>query len=268
MADQTSEMKALRKQTLDMREYLLGTVNEESASAIDERCLSDREGRLAFWEAEAQLIEDYVLDRLDQPDRLAFERHYMSTARNQEHVALIAGLATASRRSNFPTARPLPRIWLATAAIVLISAGVSSWSVWQLGLRMSESSRDQMVLAQRESQLREAHTQLIATARNRLAVFQVDDTRRGEAARSITVPSGATEVTLVIPRDVGLPEPATASISREGPASRTPLDAPRVYVPKDLPFALVYIDARVLTPGTYYIQLQNQRSFRLGVSRN
>src|SRR5205807_1338817 len=122
---------------------------------------------------------------------------------------------------------PAPRAhgpWLLAAAMVLVCASLSSWAI--LRIKRAESptpNRDSQELALEQSRLLDAQAKLAVEERNRVAVFRLDESRRGESAAAIVVPSGATELTLVVPRDIGLPNPVSATLYQENARSRTPV---------------------------------------------
>ena len=239
-----------------MRCYLLGTLNAEEMISLDSRCLADQECRLAFWEAEAHLIEDYVRSRLSPSDKAAFQLHYMSTVRNQEHVALITAMM-AKQKIERPALLSTRTTWLAAAALAVFLSG---------GAKPLPSQN----VTPADPHFQGADTKLLAYERNKLAVMSLGDTARGDngaAPASLAIPDGATEVTLVVPRDLALLEPKKATLFVEGATSRTAIDSPTVYVPPHSAFALAYVPSEILRPGSYQIQMEGQRSIAFKILR-
>jgi hypothetical protein len=256
-----------------MRCYLLGALDAVEMISMDARCLAEQEYRLAFWEAEAHLIEDYVRNRLSAVDRAAFQRHYMSTLRNQENVSLIVGLISKQKPRTFIS--PLFRghgTWLAAAALItLFFVGWFSVSR-EVGKQTAQpgGAANQQNAGALASKLVDEEAKLRAFEQNRLAIFSVGQIARGVSGGGLAplvIPSGASEVTLVVPRDIELPDPKKATLYTEGSTNRTAIDTPRIYVPPHSAFALAYVKSQILLPGSYQIELNGQRSFAFRISQ-
>jgi len=257
-----------------MRCYLLGTLNAEEMISLDSRCLADQECRLAFWEAEAHLIEDYVRGRLSPSDKAAFQLHYMSTVRNQEHVALITAMM-AKQKIERPALLSTRTTWLAAAALAVFLSGGAFALLREMrsqtaGLAGGAKPLPSQNVTPADPHFQGADTKLLAYERNKLAVMSLGDTARGDngaAPASLAIPDGATEVTLVVPRDLALLEPKKATLFVEGATSRTAIDSPTVYVPPHSAFALAYVPSEILRPGSYQIQMEGQRSIAFKILR-
>ena len=258
-----------------MRAYLLGTLDAAEVISMDTRFLADQECRLAFWEAEAHLIEDYLRNRLAGADRAAFQQNYLSTLRNQENVSLIAGLISRQE----PRASVLAltqtrhrRTWLVAASLVaLVLAGAFSvWREVRKQTAQSGATAQQRDAAALRSKLFDAQAKLRAFEQNKLAVFSVGQMVRGvsgESSAPIVIPSGASEITLLVPRDIDLPDPHKATLYAEGATSRTAIASPQLYVSPHSPFALAYIQAEILPPGNYQLAIDGQRSISFRISQ-
>jgi hypothetical protein len=116
--------------TITVRKYLLGTLSEPDAQAVEERYLSQPEWLDTIAAEEEALIEAFLDARLDQSERLAFERFYLASPVHRNRVALVAALRkrAAQTASLAPTpAKAIARPWfrhplvrLATAAVLVL----------------------------------------------------------------------------------------------------------------------------------------------------
>ena len=125
----------------ELRRYLLGELDEETCAALEQEYFARRETFDRVWNAEHDLIDDYLDDRLTPDERARFERHYLATPDHQARLAiareLIAAAAasgaaepTTSWRSSAGVFLRWPTVWqaVAVAALVLIAVG-GAWTL-------------------------------------------------------------------------------------------------------------------------------------------
>jgi hypothetical protein len=106
-----------------MRAYLLGTLDDRHAVALEEKYFVDREFFGRVRNIETELIEDYLENRLSPPEKRLFERRYLEIPNLRRRVEEV--------RQEFPKTRPafrVPRsiVWrlsLAGVAFSLMFAG-------------------------------------------------------------------------------------------------------------------------------------------------
>jgi anti-sigma factor RsiW len=70
-----------------IRAYLLGTLDEGQAQALETAYFADSALSDDVRAVEETLIDDYLSDTLPARDRAAFERHYLATPGHQQRVA-------------------------------------------------------------------------------------------------------------------------------------------------------------------------------------
>lgn len=133
--------------TPEIRRYLLGTLDEASAAALEARYFADPALADDIGETEQDLVDDYLDGRLDAGERVRFETHYLASPVHRDRVATaralarrLAAQAAPAQASGHPgvvvdfqakrTKRPIPASfygWLAFAAALVIA------SLWSLG---------------------------------------------------------------------------------------------------------------------------------------
>jgi hypothetical protein len=247
-------MTAPAGEPLLFRRYLLGQLEEDSSASlldqVESGLLSDREYAWRIREAEALLIADYIADRLDSAETRAFEEYYMATLAKQERVALFVALANVAARAAAPEqSRPQKTAWLAAAASVIAVAGLSLW--WSNQRVQSEVGRSG-ALAREAANLQ---TQVSVLRNNRLAVFPLQPPARNSDRPTplITPPVGASEVTLVIDRDLSGANQPTATVTQiVNGLPQAPLQV-EVHAPANQSFALVSLPTS-LPPGFYLLR--------------
>ena len=110
-------------QAEDVTKYLLGMLNEEEASCIEERYFVDRDFFQRIKGAERRLIEDYLEGRLDRVDRRFFRQRYFATPELRRIVNSVAG-----ERSAQVGTRP---VWLVAACSLTLAALVIGGIVYK-----------------------------------------------------------------------------------------------------------------------------------------
>lgn len=105
-------------------DYLLGRLDEPSRSAFEVIYLSTEHQQDFIRSVELDLIEAYLDDTLSAPDRTSFTSHYLISPGNRRQLELVRGLA----KKCVPASRSYPGVWsVATAAGVALV----SLAVWQ-----------------------------------------------------------------------------------------------------------------------------------------
>jgi hypothetical protein len=127
----TPELDAARA-----RRYLLGQATDEERDAIELEYFHSEEAIDCIAAAEDDLIEDYLSNRLDQPQRDRFEREYLASPDHRRRVETIRALiATGSRQATTAsvpspaqmTGRNRTFQMLALAAALLLAVAGSVW---------------------------------------------------------------------------------------------------------------------------------------------
>jgi nitric oxide reductase activation protein len=147
-------MKDFDQQKKEIKQYLLGDLNEERQQLVEERLMSQSNYRDEVLMVESELVEDYITETLLPAERSNFEKHYLSAPRQQKNLKLTKALLKTAQStrpvpaaktnlfkklSNFFQARS-PRLRFATASLillVLLGAGVTFYA-WRLRLEKSE----------------------------------------------------------------------------------------------------------------------------------
>lgn len=98
----------MRDDDEQLRGYLLGRLDEEERSRLEERLIREEDLFETAEAVEADLLDDYVHDRLAPEERKQIAFHLASSPRVRERLALIRGLGRIDKERNvlpFPVAR-------------------------------------------------------------------------------------------------------------------------------------------------------------------
>ena len=120
-----------RDETRQLRRYVLGSATEPETEAIEREYFERADALDRVIDAEDDLIEDYLSDRLSRGERELFERHYLSTSSHRARVEILravrhAGATQAGRR------RPTAAAWwtrAGMAAALVIGVASALWIV-------------------------------------------------------------------------------------------------------------------------------------------
>src|SRR5436853_1928493 len=75
-------MLDIKKQIVEIRQFLLGQLREEQAEQLEKRIFADRDFAEEIDIAESELITDYHENKLNPEERTLFERKYLTSAAN------------------------------------------------------------------------------------------------------------------------------------------------------------------------------------------
>lgn len=82
----------------EMKDYYLGRLSPEEASALEVRYLSNENTLEELFTAREALIEAYVRGKLAAEDRVRFERYFLTTPERNEEVAVVRALLQEAKR--------------------------------------------------------------------------------------------------------------------------------------------------------------------------
>lgn len=130
-----------------MREYLLGTLEAEQRSALQERILSDPQAYEELLTAEKELIDQYEAGGLSKQEQHQFETHFLVSAARQKNLRfgqLVNGLLNSHSTLASKTA-PAP-FYLAAfrkSPVLAVSGALAVWLglvffSWQLAQKSAE----------------------------------------------------------------------------------------------------------------------------------
>ena len=133
----------------EMRNYLLGTLDEDRRTQFEERILSEPSVYDELLVAEEELIDQYVAGDLSEFDQKQFETHFLITAERQKNLRfgkllqryVDSGAGKICDTSSETTVRPLFLITANTCSQT-VGAGIfgcnrglrrsnSGWLVWK-----------------------------------------------------------------------------------------------------------------------------------------
>jgi len=197
--------------------YLLDDLPEEERLRFEDDYLSDHRLFEMMQAVEEEMIEDYVNDRLSEPDRAQFKRHYIETATSdrREKVEFARALIAAAR---VETPKPAPswRAGLAHPRIPILSIGSALAAILLLvaasWLFVERSRlRQRLDLAHTEIARREQELQLRARELQRQVAEQgadndrltreLEDTQKQLArlrAESATSPQSSSQLATIV----------------------------------------------------------------------
>ena len=116
-----------------LRRYVLGDVEDELRSELEELLVTDPDAFEALGVVEDELIEEYLDGATPEADRLAFERNFLTSPRRAERLRIARALrsrATLGTRASVPrtvTSGRWQPAWLGLAAALAISLGGNVW---------------------------------------------------------------------------------------------------------------------------------------------
>jgi len=124
--------------TIRIRDYFLGKLSPTEVEALEIEIISDSEIESELQIAESILIEDYLDETLNSPDKTAFEKNYLITKERRRQVDLVKQLKKISQKNPFTEIKPsffeqlkaafsLRPILGALAAVALILAIGFGW---------------------------------------------------------------------------------------------------------------------------------------------
>jgi hypothetical protein len=108
-----------------VRAYLLGTLGDSEAAALEEKYFTDREFFLRVRAIEAELIQHYLEDRLSPAARDLFENRYLRIPELRKRVEEVRSQLVASPTPARPRLRALPS--LVFAGVTAIMVGGAFW---------------------------------------------------------------------------------------------------------------------------------------------
>ncbi len=111
------------KQDEPVRAYLLGTIDDRDAAAMEQKYFVDRDFFLKLRNAETALIEDYLEGRLSRSDKRLFEKKYLEVPDLTRRVEEVRQDFREERSSVSRFRSPLWQLALAGAALSLLLAG-------------------------------------------------------------------------------------------------------------------------------------------------
>ncbi len=132
-----------------IRQYILGELSEEEHEQVEKRLLSEDDYFEEILIAEEELTDEFVRDRLPDPDRAKFHRRFLSVPELRQDVRFAKALRTYTRPgalhapSRAPAERPppfrvrlaaffqRPAVSLSLAAALLLAVFVAAWMVAQ-----------------------------------------------------------------------------------------------------------------------------------------
>jgi len=78
----------------ELRRYLLGQLGANEQSCVEEQYFYDDECFAQLLQAEDQLIEDYLQNRLSVSEKVRFDTYYLDTLRKKQRLNLSKALIT------------------------------------------------------------------------------------------------------------------------------------------------------------------------------
>lgn len=197
MTNQRSEAGSLDRQ---LRQYMLGQLDEGDASRFEERLMTEDEffqqAELIAEAVEDELADEYASGAMTESDRKRFEGRLARSKSLQEKLWLRNALAEYTKKQRFrnwwirfstgwPGLFLRPASALALGTIVLVAGGVWSFSrITQLETRLDAAARQQAGQVQVQSSLEE---QVMA---GRQRIEQLSRELAEAAARGLGGPGG------------------------------------------------------------------------------
>jgi len=227
----------------DLIAYLLHKLPEEERDALEDRWMEDPVLYEELRNAEVDLLDAYARGTLSSAERERVAKYLLDSPIQRRKL-----LFARTLRNSFPASARLTTPWsrIASAAAILLLAGLVTWLAWQNAAMRREIAG---ALARRPS---------AGSVNGSLYVAEVrTDTTRGipRSTAQIRLPAGSEMLRLdleIAPGDEA--QVLSASVARAGRAvwSEEPIRAER----REFGFvASVWVPAAALAPGEYEIKL-------------
>lgn len=107
-----------------MRAYLLGTLSDDEAAALEQEYFVNRSLFLRIQSEETALIEDYLDGKLSPADKQRFEGRYLQIPDLQHKMAEVRSQRVAIREEKQPPVRFSWRLAVAAALVVGLALGI------------------------------------------------------------------------------------------------------------------------------------------------
>jgi hypothetical protein len=121
-----------------LRRYVLGQLDEPLQAELEEMLVSDQDGFEALGVVEDELVEGYLDGSLSEAERVAFERHFLTSPKREGRLSFARALrgqsagGAAGRFARpvrvFGIARP-QTAWIGLAAVLAVSLAGNVWLV-------------------------------------------------------------------------------------------------------------------------------------------
>jgi tetratricopeptide (TPR) repeat protein len=142
-----------------IRNYLLGRLDDHGEEQVERRLLSDDEWFEEFELIESELLDQYVYGRLSDEERVLFEEHLLQTPKQREKLAFAMALKEEATDHLARTNRVVPLeprsklrflspTTLKIAAMVVVAVGLSVTAWFFLRPRTSDVERGMLALNQ------------------------------------------------------------------------------------------------------------------------
>ena len=142
-----------------LRNYLLGRLDDNGEEQVERRLLSDDEFFDEFELIQSELIDQFIYGHLSEEERVFFEKHLLQTAQQRERLAFALALKEESTDHLARTIqvvpfepRPKKRILspnlLKIAAMLIVAVGLAATAWILFGRRTSDVKRGMLALNQ------------------------------------------------------------------------------------------------------------------------
>ena len=142
-----------------LRNYLLGRLDDDGEEQVEQRLLSDNEFFEELELIESELLDQYVYGRLSEDERVLFEKQLLQTPQQREKLAFAMALKEEANDHLARTNQVVPFAprskttflspsVLKIAAMVIVAAGLSVTAWYFLGRGNSDVSRGMVALNQ------------------------------------------------------------------------------------------------------------------------
>ncbi len=209
-------------------DYILGTLPEADAEALDEATIVDDAMAARLRAVEDDLVDAYVRGQLTGDTLLRFERHYLQSARRRDKVAFARNFIRAVDRAAAaaPVATPVglsrPFIWklASVAAVLTLACAGLVWQTVRLGRGITVVEQQRAALDRRAHDLQQQVTDLRAARQLApprpvappsaadvppIALLLMPQTRSGGDVPTLVVPPRVPRVTFELRLDAAAP---------------------------------------------------------------
>jgi anti-sigma factor RsiW len=213
--------------------YLLGELDGEDRSAVEERMFPDDEFFTRIQFHEDQLIDAYVLGKLSGARKARFEAHFLASPRRQRRLEVVralkshfaqearmeAGKSPWTRiREAFGSDAPMARLAFASCALAVLFGGLSIWLATSLSreremaLRQQREAREAIARLEKEVSRAEARkaepvgreAPAIAKAPVVSFILLPGLLRRGAEEQILVIPPGSDSIRLALESEFAL----------------------------------------------------------------
>lgn len=244
-------------QEREIRDYLLGAVSAERQEEVEKRILSDDEFHLEVETVEEELLDDYVRERLSQPERRLCEENFLASPLRQRKLRfarVFRDKLNPPQETKTVSASRLPsQFYPYTLVASLLLAAFAGGMGYRSGKKLEEEYIRNAALSRQLDD-----TRLLAAQVSPNSVVQanlIPKGTRGALQPPLRLPKGiiAVQFRLAIPNT--LQAPVDIDVLNDAGQRLVSLQGGRIERNQDHAWVALTIGTEYLGPGDYILRV-------------